>query len=68
MEQSKVIDTLETYQYQILKRYYDSTSTGKVHINNMYIKYTFIDVANLLICQVLRAVPLPVALPLAIEV
>src|SRR3990172_13285830 len=44
-----------------------TTSIGKVHINNMYIKYTFVDVASLLICQVLVAVPLPVTSPLAVE-
>ena len=33
----------------------------------MYIKYTFVDVASLLTCQVLGAVPLPVTIPLAIE-
>ena len=42
-------------------------STSKVQINNMYIKYTFVDVASLLICQVLGAIPLLVAIPLAIE-
>src|SRR3989337_3419680 len=44
-----------------------TTSTSKVHINNEYIEYTFVDVAHLLICQVLGAVPLPVTIPLAIE-
>src|SRR3989337_2829307 len=44
-----------------------TTSIGQVHINNMYIKYTFVDVASLLICQVLGAVPLPVTSPLAVE-
>ena len=39
-------------------------STSKVHMNNMYIKYTFVDVASLLICQVLGAVPLRVTIPL----
>src|SRR5215216_5652055 len=43
-----------------------TTSISKVHINNMYIKYTFhFDI--LLICQILRAVPLPVTNPFAVE-
>jgi len=42
-------------------------SISKVHINNMYIKYTFVDIASLLICQVLGAVPLPVTSPFAVE-
>ena len=37
-----------------------ATNTSKVHINNMYIKYTFVHYAILLIRQVSRAVPLPV--------
>ena len=44
-----------------------TTSTSKVHIDNMYIKYTFVDVASLLICLVLGAIPLPVTSPLAVE-
>src|SRR3989337_1072852 len=40
---------------------------GKVHINNMYIIYTFVDVGPLLVVQILGAVPLPVASSLAIE-
>src|SRR3989337_2265414 len=44
-----------------------TTSIGEVHINNMYIKYTFVDIASLLICQVLGAVPLPMSIPLAVE-
>ena len=42
-------------------------STSMLHINNMYIKYTFVDVASLLICQALRVVPLLVTIPLVIE-
>src|SRR6266511_2385764 len=42
-------------------------SISKVHINNMYIKYTFVHFAILLICQILGAVPLPVASPFAVE-
>ena len=38
-----------------------------VHINNMYIKYTFVDVASLLIYQVFGVVPLPVTISLIIE-
>ena len=33
----------------------------------MYIKYTFVDVASLLICQILGAVTLLVAIPLVVE-
>src|SRR5664279_501750 len=43
-----------------------TTSTSKVHINNMYIKYTF-DVTGLLICQVFGAVAFPVTSSLAVE-
>ena len=50
------------YQYPGATR-----STSKVHINNTYIKYTSVDVASLLICQVSGAVPLPVTAPLIIE-
>ena len=42
-------------------------STSKVHINNMYIKYTFVYFALLLICQVFGAVLLPVTISLAVE-
>ena len=44
-----------------------SINTSKVHINNMYIKYTFVHFAILLICQVSRAVPLPVTISFAVE-
>ena len=43
-----------------------TTSISKVHINNMYIKYTFhFDI--LLLRQILGAVPLPVTIPFAVE-
>ena len=42
-------------------------NTSKVHINNMYIQYTFVQYAILLIYQVSRAVPLPVTIPFAVE-
>src|SRR3954469_13188516 len=43
------------------------TST-EIHINNMYIEYTFLlDVVVLQIRQVLRAIPLPVSFSLAIK-
>ena len=42
-------------------------NTSKVHINNMYIKYTLVHFAILLIRQILGAVPLPVTRPFAIE-
>src|SRR5215216_3996224 len=51
-------------QYQIPSA---TTSVSKVHINNMYIKYTFVHFAILLIRQILGAVPLPVANPFAVE-
>src|SRR3954464_12743462 len=45
-----------------------TTSTSEIHINNMYIGYTFlIDVVVLQIRQVLREIPLPVTLSLAIK-
>src|SRR5215216_731442 len=43
-----------------------TTSISKVHINNMYIKYTF-HFAILLIRQILGAVPLPMTSPFAVE-
>src|SRR6266496_3609087 len=43
-----------------------TTSISKVHINNMYIKYTF-HFAILLIRQKLGAVPLPVTSPFVVE-
>ena len=42
-------------------------NTSKVHINNMYIKYTFVHFPILLIRQVSGAVPLPVIIPFAVE-
>ena len=42
-------------------------SISKVHINNMYIKYTFVHFAIFLIRQILGAVPLPVTNPFAVE-
>ena len=44
-----------------------TTSISKVHINNMYIKYTFVHFSILLIHQVSRAVPLPVTISFAVE-
>ena len=40
---------------------------SKVHINNMYIKYTFVHFAILLILQAFGAVPFPVTSPFAVE-
>ena len=45
-----------------------TTRISKVHINNMYIKYTFVHIAILLIRQVFGVVPLPVTIPFAVEV
>ena len=42
-------------------------NTSKVHINNMYIQYTFVHFVILLIRQILGAVPLPVTSPFAVE-
>ena len=42
-------------------------NTSKVHINNMYIIYTFVHFAILLIRQVCGAVPLPVTISFAVE-
>ena len=42
-------------------------NTSKVHINNMYIIYTFVHFVILLIRQVFGVVPLPVTVPLTIE-
>src|SRR3954462_10244336 len=44
-----------------------TVSISKVHINNMYITYTFVHLAILLIRQILGAVPLPVTSLLAVE-
>src|SRR6266496_1919152 len=44
-----------------------TTSISKVHINNMYIKYTFVHFAIRLIRQILGVVPLLVANPFAVE-
>src|SRR3954465_4227034 len=45
-----------------------TTSTSEIHINNMYIGYTFLlDVAVLQICQVLWAILLPVTFTLAVK-
>ena len=42
-------------------------NTSKVHINNMYIKYTFVHFAILLIHQVFGVVPLPVTISFALS-
>ena len=42
-------------------------SISKVHINNMYIKYTFVHFTILLIHQILGVVPLLVTSPFAVE-
>ena len=42
-------------------------NTSKIHINNLYIKYTFVHFAILLIHQILGAVPLPVTSPFEVE-
>ena len=42
-------------------------NTSKIHINNMYITYTFVHLVILLIRQILGVVPLPVTSPFAVE-
>ena len=42
-------------------------NTSKIHINNMYIKYTFVHFAILLIHQLLGVVPLLVTSPFEVE-
>ena len=42
-------------------------NTSKVHINNLYIKYTFVRFAILLIRQIFGVVPLPVTIPFVVE-
>src|SRR3954471_5753697 len=42
-------------------------NTSKIHVNNMYITYTFGHLAVLPIRQILGAVPLPVTSPFAVE-
>ena len=42
-------------------------NTSKVHINNLYIKYTLVHFAILLIQQIFRAFPLPVTISFAVE-
>src|SRR4051812_19225643 len=44
-----------------------TTSISKVHINNMYIQYTFVHFAILLIRQILGVVPLLVTSSFAVE-
>src|SRR3990170_1787123 len=44
-----------------------TTNTSKVYINNLYIKYTFVHFAILLIRQVFGVVPLPVTIPFEVE-
>ena len=42
-------------------------NTSKVHINNMYIKYSIVHFAIILIRQILGVVPLPVTSPFEVE-
>ena len=42
-------------------------NTSKAHINNLYIKYTLVHFAILLIHQIFRAFPLPVTISFAVE-
>ena len=42
-------------------------NTSNVHVNNMYIKYTFVYFASFLPAKYLGAVPLPVIISFAVE-
>ena len=42
-------------------------NTSKVHINNLYIKYTLVHFAILLIHQIFRAFPFPVSISFAVQ-
>ena len=42
-------------------------NTSKVHINNLYIKYTLVHIATLLIYQIFRAFPLPLTISFTVE-
>ena len=42
-------------------------NTSKVHIKHLYMKYTFVHFAILLIHQIFRAFPLPVTISFAVE-
>ena len=42
-------------------------NTSKVHINNLYIKYTLVHFSILLIHQIFMAFPLPVTISFAVE-
>src|SRR5215216_1291438 len=42
-------------------------NTSKVHINNLYIRYTFVHFAIFLIRQIFGAVPLLVTIPFVVE-
>src|SRR3954471_12023211 len=56
---------VSSYKYEQPNQY---PSTSEIHINNMYIRYTFLlDVAVLQIRQVLWAIPLPVTFSLAVK-
>src|SRR3954463_12830370 len=63
------LKTLAFLTIQIFQQAYRGVviNTSKVHINNMYIKYTFVHFAILLVRQVSRVVPLPVIISFAVE-
>src|SRR3954470_17306636 len=62
---------VSSYKYEQPNQYQipgTTTSTSEIHINNMYIRYTFLlDVAVLQIRQVLWAIPLPMTFSLAVK-
>ena len=50
-----------------IKYSWATINTSKVHINNMYIKYTLVHFAILLIHQIFRVFPLQVTISFAVE-
>ena len=56
------------FSNQTSTRYLGVTiNTSKVHINNLYIKYTLVHFAILLIHQIFRALPLPLTISFEVE-
>ena len=64
---NSVFELLLFSNWTSIKYWGVAINTSKVHINNMYIKYTFVHFAILLIRQILGVVLLPVTSPFAVE-
>ena len=64
---NSVFELLLFSNWTSIKYWGVAINTSKVHINNMYIKYTFVHFAILLIRQVFGAVPLPMTSPFVVE-